>query len=190
MQRIGAWKAGLAGDGESFLAEKRERLRKILGLIDPRVAPQLEEISTPGKAAAAVGGGGSYSIHQVRWTVFEGVHGEGLLLRPRAEARALVVAVPDADQLPEMMDEAHRAAMAGALVLVPVLVDRQETWSGSESLQRFTNQPHREWIYRQAFEVGRTLIGYEVAKIIAGLDALLQQQQIGQPQRRERFLWT
>jgi cephalosporin-C deacetylase-like acetyl esterase len=53
------------------------------------------------------------------------------------------------------------------------LVDRRDEWSGSEVLQRFTNQPHREWIYRQAFEMGRTIIGYEAQKVFAALDTLL-----------------
>jgi dienelactone hydrolase len=37
-------------------------------------------------------------------------------------------------------------------------------------LNRFTNLPHREWIYRQAFEMGRHLIGYEVQKVLAAVD--------------------
>ena len=67
---------------------------------------------------------------------------------------------------------AQRLARAGCTVLVPVIANRSDRWSGSERLNRFTNQPHREWIYRQAFEMGRTLIGYEVQKMQAGLDAL------------------
>ena len=63
-------------------------------------------------------------------------------------------------------------AAQGWLVLAPVLVDRRDDWSGSEAMQRFTNQPHREWIYRQAFEMGRTLIGYEVDKVLAAIDAM------------------
>src|SRR5262249_21884477 len=34
----------------------------------------------------------------------------------------------------------------------------------------FTNQPHREWIYRQSYEMGRHIIGYEVSKIQAAVD--------------------
>src|SRR5581483_2429762 len=55
---------------------------------------------------------------------------------------------------------------------VPVLVDRRDNWSGIVAMQRFTNQPHREWIYRQAFEMGRTVIGYEAQKVFAAVDAL------------------
>ena len=33
-----------------------------------------------------------------------------------------------------------------------------------------TNQPHRELLYRMAFEVGRHIIGYEVQKVLAVID--------------------
>ena len=38
-----------------------------------------------------------------------------------------------------------------------------------------TNQPHREWVYRQAFHMGRHVIGYEVQKVLAAVDWLRQQ---------------
>jgi hypothetical protein len=52
------------------------------------------------------------------------------------------------------------------------LVSRSDEFSGNEKLKRFTNQPHREWIYRQAYEMGRHVIGYEVQKVLAGIDCL------------------
>jgi cephalosporin-C deacetylase-like acetyl esterase len=33
-----------------------------------------------------------------------------------------------------------------------------------------TDQPHREWIYRQSFHMGRHIIGYEVQKVLAADD--------------------
>ena len=33
-----------------------------------------------------------------------------------------------------------------------------------------TDQTHREWIYRQAFHMGRHIIGYEVQKVLAAVD--------------------
>jgi hypothetical protein len=38
-----------------------------------------------------------------------------------------------------------------------------------------TNQPHREFLYRMAFEVGRHIIGYEVQKVLAVIDWFEQQ---------------
>jgi dienelactone hydrolase len=62
----------------------------------------------------------------------------------------------------------------GCEVLVPVLIDRADTWSGNPKI-RMTNQPHREYIYRMAFEMGRHIIGYEVQKILAAVDYFEQQ---------------
>src|SRR5439155_18552795 len=67
---------------------------------------------------------------------------------------------------------ARRLAENGCEVLIPVLIDRQDTWSGNPLIHRFTNQPHREWIYRQAFEMGQHIIGYEVQKVLAAVDFL------------------
>ena len=54
-------------------------------------------------------------------------------------------------------------------VVVPTLIDRTARWSGHPEI-RMTDQPHREWIYRQAFHMGRHIIGYEVQKVLAAVD--------------------
>src|SRR6185312_298851 len=46
---------------------------------------------------------------------------------------------------------------------------RTDEWSGNP-LVGFTNQSHREWIYRQAYQMGRHVIGYEVQKVMAVVD--------------------
>ncbi len=163
-----------AADGQewsAFAAAQRDKLRRAIGAIDARTPGPIEELNEAGAAAAVVTKAG-YSAHRVRWPVFAGVSGEGVLFRPSEPPRRCVIVVPDADELPELCALAHRLAAQGCLVLVPTLVDRREKYSGSDVLQRFTNQPHREWIQRQAFEMGRTIIGYEVQKILAALDAL------------------
>ena len=43
------------------------------------------------------------------------------------------------------------------------------TFSGNPRIA-MTNQPHREWIYRQAYQMGRHVIGYEVQKVLAAVD--------------------
>ncbi|MFO1094761.1 MAG: hypothetical protein U0992_15860 [Planctomycetaceae bacterium] len=53
---------------------------------------------------------------------------------------------------------------------MPALISRKATYSGHPDI-RFTNQPHREFIYRMAFEMGRHIVGYEVQKVLAALDA-------------------
>src|SRR5207248_8000647 len=119
-------------------------------------------------------------IHAVRWPVLEGVEGEGLLLRPAGKPVACVVALPDADQTPEMLvglapgvpaaaQFARHLAENGCLVIVPVLINRRDTYSGDPKIW-LTNLPHREWVYRPAFELGRHIIGYEVQKVLAAVD--------------------
>src|SRR5581483_3725826 len=111
--------------------------------------------------------------------VWDGVYGEGLLLEPDRPPVARVIAIPDADWSPEAIaglspgaspaaQFARRLAESGCQVLVPVLIDRRDTWSGIPWI-RMTNQPHREWIYRMSYEAGRHVIGYEVQKVRAAI---------------------
>ena len=159
----------------------RERLRAIIGAVDARLpVPALEFVSST-TSPAKVGETESFTVEAVRWPVFEGVYAEGLRLQPKGAPVACIVAIPDADQTPEMLaglapglaperQFARRLAENGCEVLVPVLIDRQDTWSGNPRINRLTNQPHREWIYRQAFPLGRHIIGYEVQKVLAAVD--------------------
>jgi dienelactone hydrolase len=164
----------------------REHLRQILGATDPRVQrPTMEFVDALGQSQpreyGRVGEFDAGTIYAVRWRVLEDVDGEGLLVVPRGEPRAFLVAVPDADQTPEQVlglrpglspeaQFARRLAKRGCQVLVPVLIDRGHQWSGSPRIGRKTQQPHREWVYRMGFEMGRHILGYEVQKVLAAVD--------------------
>jgi dienelactone hydrolase len=172
------WKADLATK-ESLaksLPAKRERLRKILGVVDERVKPNLEYLTGPGKTSLLAEIDGC-KIHAVRWAVLSGIDAEGLLIEPKGKPKANVISIPHADQLPEELagltkgdDFALRIARHGCRVLVPTLIDRNDDLSGNAKLKRQTNIPHREFIYRMAYEMGRTLVGYEVQKVLTGVD--------------------
>ncbi len=71
------------------------------------------------------------------------------------------------------MQFVRRLAAAGCLVAIPTLISRSDELSGSPHVA-YTNQPHREFIYRQAFEMGRHVIGYEVQKVLAAVDLIEQ----------------
>src|SRR6185437_14799158 len=68
---------------------------------------------------------------------------------------------------------ARRLAENGFELVVMALVDRSDRFSGSE-LAGWTNQPHRECLYRQAYHMGRHVLGYEVHKALAAVDWLRQ----------------
>ena len=152
--------------------ENRARFQQKIGVVDTRLPAAMERFGDETNPALA-GESDSYRIYQVRWPVLEGVYGEGLLLEPRRAPAAGVVLLPDADQSPEQAarEIGHRLAARGCLVIIPVLVDRTARWSGRPDI-KMTDQPHREWIYRQAFQMGRHVIGYEVQKVMAAVDWL------------------
>jgi cephalosporin-C deacetylase-like acetyl esterase/SAM-dependent methyltransferase len=182
-KRAALWKPDFSSPDAyaKWAKAKRESLAKILGVIDKRVADvELEYLSTfmqPSLIAET----NNYQVHTVRWPVLPGVDAEGLLLEPQGQAKACVVAIPDADWTPEMLaglvkgipKEAQFARILadnGCRVLIPTLIDRQDTWSGNPKVVRMTNQPHREFIYRMSFEMGRHIIGYEIQKVLAAVD--------------------
>ncbi|MEO7142732.1 MAG: dienelactone hydrolase family protein [Bryobacteraceae bacterium] len=152
----------------------RERLAEILGVVDPRVNFSALSLDATTAAPALLARTKTYSIYRVRWPAMEGVHAEGLLYRPAGAPIARVVAIDDADQPPEHSAIAARLASQGCQVLALAILNRDDTYSGNPEF-RMTNQPHREFIYRMAFPVGRTIIGYEVEKILAAVDWFARQ---------------
>ncbi len=157
----------------------REHLARIIGAVDRPLHLTSIEFESSTAAPALVGRGHGYRIQTVRWPVWDAVFAEGLLLEPDRPPVARVIALPDADWTPESLSGltpdissasqfARRLAESGCQVLVPVVLDRQDAWSGIPWV-KMTNQPHREWIYRMAFEVGRHVIGYEVQKVRAAV---------------------
>lgn len=184
--RAGRWNRDLASPEryQDSIEANRQRLRQIIGAVDDRhPVTDLELIATttlPAKVAETE----AMVVWSVRWPVLGPITGEGLLLEPKKAVRACVVALPDADHSPEQLvgllpgvdasqQYARRLAESGCRVLVPALIDRSDEFSGNELVGRFTNQPHREWIHRQAFQMGRHVIGYEVQKVLAAVDWFL-----------------
>ena len=161
----------------------RERLKKQIGCLDERLPIEVLNYVATTKDATQIAADENYTVSRVRWQVFEEVEGEGLLLEPmhNVPVIAQVVALPDADWTPEMIagvtDDlpanaqfARRLAKAGCRVVVPLLINRADTYSGNSTLGAMTNQPHREFIYRMAYQLGRHIIGYEVQKVLSLVD--------------------
>jgi len=178
---------------ENSVRPNRDRLQTCIGAVDPRLRVSALQYVSSTATLPVVAETDMFRAYAVRWPVFEDAYGEGLFLQPKSDTLARVVALPDADQTPEMLaglepglppeaQFARRLAENGCQVVVPVLINRDDTCSGNPLLRRFTNQPHREWIYRQAYEMGRHIIGYEVQKVVAvvdwfvGVDAAMPKQ--------------
>ncbi len=172
---------------EDSIIQNRERFRRIIGVVDERIPFDAPALDATLNQPALVGIGSGYQVFAVRWPVFDGVDGEGLLLEPAQTPVARVVALPDADWTPEMLvglapgiptgaQYARRLAENGCQVLVPVLIDRQATGLVNPRITHPTDQTHREFIYRMAFQMGRHIIGYEVQKVLAAVDWFCKSQ--------------
>lgn len=158
----------------------REKLAKMLG-VGRDVKPEHTYFEYADWVLGPRAEGVRFDVRQVRWRAFRDVNGVGLLFEPRGVPLAEVIAIPDADQLPENLASlppfgilpktnayAMQLARAGCRVLVPLLINRDDHERYSMS--------NREWANRPAFELGRTLVGYEVQKVMAGVDCLLKMQ--------------
>ncbi|MGI6074529.1 MAG: dienelactone hydrolase family protein [Fermentimonas sp.] len=171
---------------DSSVSPNRNRFREILGAVDVREPISMEN----GELVAETD---QYRVREISWSVLQEVipHnslqkwptldvprkvcGEGLLLEPKEKSKGFIIAIPDADQEPEMIvglkegvepnsQFARHLAENGYTVIVPVIVDRSNRWS------RGTNRSSRSWIYAQAYEMGRTITGYEIQKLEALID--------------------
>jgi len=166
----------------------RSWLSKRLGLArdQSRDDVRIEYVDTaPGPRHVGEG----YAVYRVRWPVFRDLHGYGLLLEPEGRARAAAVLVPDASFPPEVYAgvsletpistsisaekeisppaRAAQLARSGVRVIVPALVSRERT---------VHRMPVREFLHRPAFELGRTLSGYETHQVLAAARALKESE--------------
>ncbi|HEV3025298.1 MAG TPA: dienelactone hydrolase family protein, partial [Pirellulales bacterium] len=178
------WKRDLASREayERSIAANRERFARRIGVIDERLPVGMERFGDARQEAAGLLATTlTHHVYRVRWPVLDGVTGEGLLLEPRGAPIAQVVAVPDADQSPEQLAGlaegspsapfAATLARGGCRVIVPVLLDRSSRFTGNlVSGRPDPGYSHREWIHRQAYHMGRHVIGYEVQKVLAAVD--------------------
>jgi dienelactone hydrolase len=172
---------------ERSVEPNRQRFRRIIGAVDERVPAQAPEVLAKSVDREEIADGPGYKAYAIRWRVFapvtadsDGMCAEGLLLQPEGPVVARVVAIPDADRSPEMLagiaegiageaQFARRLVQSGTQVVVPLVMNRDDLYSGIPG-KGMTNMPHREWIYRMAFETGRHMIGYEVQSVLAIVD--------------------
>ncbi len=150
---------------EGSVQSNRERFRKIIGVVDPRLPAEMQRVAVDDDPEI-IAETSRYQMFQVRWPVLDGVFGEGVLLQPKSPPMGYVVVLHDPGET-NRDGPAGGLAEAGFEVLVPLLIDRMPE-------PKTKDQSHREWIYRQAFQMGRHVIGYEVQKVLAAVDWFLQ----------------
>ena len=174
---------------QAYPEASRARLRELLGLSDPRdergpvTLRYVAAVSTNLPIGAVeIGRGAGYRVFAVAWNVMRGVEGEGLLLLPERESKGDVIALPDCDWTPEQLagltpglkpseQLARLCAEQGFRVIVPALIDRGTEFAGNPGV-RPMKQSQRETLWRASYEMGRTVIGYELQKIFAAADWL------------------
>jgi len=148
----------------------RDKLKAILGMVDARLPVKALELVGDTSAPSLLAETETARVLRVRWPVFEGVHGEGILIQPKGKAVARVIYIPDADTEPEKLANDAMLAYSGCEIVIPALISRGSEYSVNEKFGVKTNVPHREWIYRQSYELGRHIIGYEVQKMLSLVD--------------------
>ncbi|MBX3443597.1 MAG: hypothetical protein KF774_14415 [Planctomyces sp.] len=166
------------------IAANRERFRTIIGAVNPRAeAPRVLFDFGPTTTERRQR---TPRYSRLRADVLPGVSVEFVDFARDPNAARMIL-IPDAEWAPEevamrLPAEAGRSRTArrifdhGIGMFVPQLINRSDEHSGHPDI-RFTNQPHREFLYRPAFELGRHLIGYEVQKIQTLVDLQISRGQ-------------
>ena len=171
---------------EASLKPHREKLAKCLGIRDARLPFDAPEIVVGVGGDPVMAQSEKFTVQAIRWPVLSdpspqgaglpSINGEGLLLTPKGDVVANIIVLPDADQTPEQMcglaesnaedsQVARLLAESGYRVVIPALISRhREKRLGRADL---TN---REYLHRAAFELGRTLAGYEVQMSLSIVD--------------------
>lgn len=170
------------------IKSNRAQFKKITGVVEQRKHVKALTLIKTTTQKAIVAQTDAYTIYSVRWPVFDDVSGVGLWIEPHGNIRAQVVAIPDAEHTPEMLaglspgvppaaQFARRLAAAGCRVVIPVLINRKDTWTKYPGIRVVTNETHREFFYRRAYEMGRHIIGYEIQKVMGVVDWFTRQNQ-------------
>jgi dienelactone hydrolase len=155
----------------AWLTAKRATLRRQLGLTDARGGGPI----TRGPQCGAIA---SIPVHAATWPVFRSLSADGLIAGQGTDA---VIILPDcgisAEQsfglVPGLAPDQQDARQLSGLplrVLVMPLLDRRSAAPMPNG--RRTAFSQREVLWRAAFEMGRTVPGYEIQMVLAAADAL------------------
>lgn len=171
---------------ETSLKPQREKLAKCLGIRDARLPFTAPEVIVAAGADPVIAESEEFTVQAIRWPVLSdpspqgkglpSIFGEGLLLTPKGEITTNAIVLPDADQTPEQLcgladgipegsQVARHLAASGCRIVIPALISRHR-----EKRQGRADLTSREYLHRVAFELGRTLAGYEVQATLSIVD--------------------
>lgn len=158
---------------EKSVEPNRERLKFMLGVRDERVSPITMQPVATLTDDGVIAESEQFQVIKVRWSVLDGVNGEGLLIEPKQQPLANVIVIPDVSETPEIVifgkgDQPsygiETLAAQPCRILVPAVTPRTIEQRGRAELTR------REFLQRSSFELGRHLIGFEIQKVLAAVD--------------------
>lgn len=183
-QRTASWVS--ESDREASRVAARKRLREYIGAVDPLTDSDESWISVQSADQISIFSDDGVVLaqgHQLKIPVTEGITCETQFFRgsnqdgndaPVAD-RPVFVLLAD----PHLIAQDHwelpvSIARRGGTVACPVLVDRNTEFSMHPEIRQ-TNMPHREYLYRLGFNMGRHIVGYEVERTLALINRLHQQ---------------
>ncbi|MDR1583287.1 MAG: acetylxylan esterase [Prevotellaceae bacterium] len=168
---------------QKSVAGNRERLKFIIGVRDNRIGFDAPELICTLNQPAIVAENKTHSVFAIRWKVFDDFSAEGLLVKPKSnDVTRTVIHLPQAGITPEellansslLWREAGRKEQNNWFtppskdeqMIIPLIVSR------NLGQYKHVQLPNREFIYRQAYQLGRHIIGYEVQEVLALVDWL------------------
>jgi dienelactone hydrolase len=170
---------------EESLRPHREKLAKCLGIRDARLPFRNPEIIVEADAAEFLVASEQFDVRAIRWPVLSdpspqgqglpSLYGEGLLVMPNTAPIANVILLAEGNPtasgfgLVNGIDDASKVARqlaeSGCRVVIQFLISRER----EKRLGR-ADLTNREYLHRAAFELGRTLAGYEVQASLSLVD--------------------
>jgi len=130
-----------------------ERLKEMIGVLPLSENSRIWNSEVPG----------ADDVQAFKFDVSPGITGEGLHYQPSQRAGVRCIVLGDAGY--PAVETISQLLSRGIDVYCLLLIDREASYSGHPKI-RYTNMPHREFVYRAGFNLGLHVIGYEVSKTL------------------------
>ncbi len=180
---------------EKYMEPKRARLRQLLGMVDERGTPDARAFISrrrvllpdqDGTAPAPAPPPSSPARPSyAEWNVLRGLRSEGVLSYNNTFNPGYVIIIPDAGVSPEQafgtvegqpLERQWGNWLAGTHALKVLALTMLDRRTGAQLPEgRRSRLSQRELLWRASFEMGRSMLGYEVQKVLAAVDNIRAQ---------------